>query len=227
MIYEIERGKTVGIFGQPGTGKTYLTRQIIDALEKDVVVFDTIGAIHPKNVTIYEVDKKDIDKQAILFAEIVKRTHRNVGVNLKRLIKDEIVDFTQALLLVSDLKNRYIFFDEMADYTPQMGKSTPELERLVRHGRNEGDTFFFNTQRPAYLTKNVVSLVTVAVFFRLVWERDIKVVKEILNNLGHTHITKEIIEITNQGVGDCKIYQFGTGANKGKMKEVYDAKERI
>ena len=206
---KIEKGKTVGIFGQKGTGKTYLTREFIQVIPQNVIVFDTIGVLKPNNVKMYEVDKKDIASQAVIFSEITKKTHHNIGVNLIRLIKSEIVEFTQSyLLLVGELKNKYIFVDEMADYTPQIGKSVPELERLVRHGRNVGDTFFFNTQRPAYLTKNIVSLVDVAIFFRLVWSRDIDVVKDILNNLGQREITKQIREITNQGVGEYKLYKF-------------------
>ena len=208
MELKIEKGKTVGIFGQKGTGKTYLTREIIEATPKNAIVFDTIGALKPNNAKIYEVDIKDLLKQAVMFAEISKGTHRNVCVDLKRLTKEEIVRFTQAYLSFVELKDRYIFFDEMADYTPQIGKTVPELERLVRHGRNVGDTFFFNTQRPAYLTKNVIALVDVAIFFRLVWDRDIVVVKDVLNNLGKTQITTEITAITNQEVGECKIYKF-------------------
>lgn len=207
----IEKTKTVGILGQKGTGKTYLTRQIAESIPKDCIVFDTIGALHPKGVKIYEVDLKDIDKQAILFSQITLKTHHNIGVDLSRLTKDEIVKFTNMYLSITKMKDKYIFIDEMADYTPQIGESSKELERLVRHGRNVGNTFIFNTQRPAYLTKNVVALIDVAVFFRLVWKNDIVVVKDLLNNLGKRDVPKQIREITNLNTGECKIYKFGAG----------------
>ena len=208
-MIRIERGKTVAVLGQKGTGKTYLCRQIAEAIPKDVIVFDTIGALKPKGVRIYEVDIKDLDKQAVLFSQLTLRTHRNIGVDFSRLTKDEIVYFTNAYLSITPLKQKYLIVDEMADYTPQIGDSSKELERLIRHGRNVGDTFIFNTQRPAYLTKNVISLVDVAVFFRLVWKRDIDVVKDLLNNLGLRNITSEIREITNLKTGQFKIYKFG------------------
>jgi DNA helicase HerA-like ATPase len=107
------------------------------------------------------------------------------------------------------MKNKYIIIDEMADYTPQIGQSSKEMERLVRHGRNFGNTFIFNTQRPATISKNILNLIDVVVFFRLVWERDIAVVKDVLNNMGKRHIRSEIAEITNFGVGEYKIYKFG------------------
>ena len=214
----IEKTKTIGILGQKGTGKTYLTRQIAESIPKNVVLFDTIGVVKPKGCMMYEVDIKQLDKQAVLFSQITLRTHHNIGLDLSRLTKDEIVNFTQLYLTITHMKDKYIIIDEMADYTPQIGESSKELERLVRHGRNFGNTFIFNTQRPAYLTKNVLNLIDVVVFFRLVWERDIVVVKDVLNNLGMKNITSEVTQITNFGVGECKIYKFGI-ATKGKGQE--------
>ena len=208
-MINIEKTKTIGILGQKGTGKTYLTRQIAEAIPKDIVLFDTIGAVKPKGTRMYEVDIKNLPKQAILFSQITVRTRHNIGVDFSRLTKDEIVSFMQSYLSITNMKNKYIIIDEMADYTPQIGESSKELERLVRHGRNFGCTFIFNTQRPAYLTKNILSLIDVAVFFRLVWERDIIVVKDVLNNLGKKNITTEVQAITNFGVGECRIYKFG------------------
>ena len=208
-MINIEKTKTVGILGQKGTGKTYLTRQIAEAIPKNVVLFDTIGVVKPKGTRVYEVDIKDPDRQAVLFSMITLKTSHNIGIDLSRLTKDEIVYFTQTYLKITPMKNKYIIIDEMADYTPQIGESSKELERLVRHGRNFGNTFIFNTQRPAYLTKNVLNLIDVVVFFRLVWKRDIDVVKDILNNLGKRNITSEITAITNFGVGECKVYKFG------------------
>ena len=165
---------------------------------------------------MYEVDIKQPEKQAILFSQITLGTHHNIGLDLSHLTKDEIVKFTQLYLAITPMKNKYVIIDEMADYTPQIGESSKELERLVRHGRNFGCTFIFNTQRPAYLTKNVLDLIDVAVFFRLVWERDIVVVKDVLNNLGKRNITTEIQEITNFGVGECKVYKFGMDTKETK-----------
>ena len=215
-MIKIEKTKTVGILGQKGTGKTYLTRQIAEAIPKNVVLFDTIGVVKPKGTRVYEVDIKDPDRQAILFSMITMRTSRNIGIDLSRLTKDEIVYFTETYLKITSMKDKYIIIDEMADYTPQIGQSSKELERLVRHGRNFGNTFIFNTQRPAYLTKNVLNLIDVVVFFRLVWERDIVVVKDVLNNLGKRNIKNEVTEITNFGIGEYKIYKFGIDSKRDK-----------
>ena len=185
---------------------------MIEKLDKGAIVFDTIGAVKPSNVRMYIVEPKEIEKQAVFFSEIVTHTKRNVGVNLSKLTQAEIVDFTDAfLILVYDrLKDRYIFIDEVAEYIPQtFGHKSEELERLIRHGRNRGNTFIFNTQRPSYITKNVLSLVDVLIVFRLVWVRDIQVIKDLLNNLGYRNITGEVRAITNQKTGEKRIYVFG------------------
>ena len=220
-MINIEKTKTIGILGQKGTGKSYLTRQIAEAIPKNGLVFDTIGILKPKGYQIYEVDIKKRMEQATIFSGITLRTHHNIGVDLSRLTKDEIVEFTNWYLSITPMKNKYIIIDEMADYTPQIGESSKELERLVRHGRNFGNTFIFNTQRPAYLTKNVLNLIDVVVFFRLVWKRDIDVVKDILNNLGKRNITNEVNEITNFGVGECKVYKFGVEGKDRKQEREY------
>ena len=200
--------RTVGILGQKGTGKTYLTRQFIEKLEKRAVVFDTIGAIKPKNVRMYDVEPVKLEEQAVFFSEIVKNTKKNVGVNLSKLTQDEIAQFTNYFLIISEIKDRYIFIDEMAEYTPQSGERSKEMERFVRLGRNSGNTFIFNTQRPAYIHKNILNLIDVLIVFRLVWERDIMVIKDLLNNLGYRNITGEIRKITNQKTGEKRIYVF-------------------
>jgi hypothetical protein len=62
------------------------------------------------------------------------------------------------------------------------------------------------------------------VFFRLVWKRDIDVVKDVLNNLGKRNITNEVNEITNFGVGECKVYKFGVDSKEEKTQRYADSK---
>ena len=135
------------------------------------------------------------------------------------------MEFSQLYLSITPFKDKYIIVDEFADYVPQIGESSKEFERLIRHGRNQGNTFIFGTQRPAYLTKNVASLVDIAIFFRLVWSRDIDVVKDVLNNLGKPQVTAEIREITNLGVGKCKIYKFGIISPEAQRMREYINKD--
>lgn len=207
-IVRIKRTKTIGIIGQKGTGKTYLTKQIAESIKNNGIVFNTIGALQPKGYKIYDVEPREVDKQTAIFTGITEGTHKNIGVNLSQLVKDEIVEFTDNYFKNTTLKDRWLILDEMSDYVNQGSNSSKELERFIRNGRNFGNTFIFNTQRPAHITKNVFNLIDILVVFRLVWKRDIEVIRDMLNNVGVKKPTIEIEQITNQGVGEFVTYYF-------------------
>lgn len=207
-ILRIKRTKTIGIIGQKGTGKTYLTKQIAESIKNNGIVFNTIGALQPKGYKIYDVEPREVDKQTAIFTGITEGTHKNIGVNLSQLVKDEIVEFTDNYFKNTTLKDRWLILDEMSDYVNQGSNSSKELERFIRNGRNFGNTFIFNTQRPAHITKNVFNLIDILVVFRLVWKRDIEVIRDMLNNVGVKKPTIEIEQITNQGVGEFVAYYF-------------------
>lgn len=207
-ILRIKRTKTIGIIGQKGTGKTYLTKQIAESIKNNGIVFNTIGALQPKGYKIYDVEPREVDKQTAIFTGITEGTHKNIGVNLSQLVKDEIVEFTDNYFKNTTLKDRWLILDEMSDYVNQGSNSSKELERFIRNGRNFGNTFIFNTQRPAHITKNVFNLIDILVVFRLVWKRDIEVIRDMLNNVGVKKPTIEIEHITNQGVGEFVTYYF-------------------
>jgi ABC-type transporter Mla maintaining outer membrane lipid asymmetry ATPase subunit MlaF len=80
-MINVEKTKTIGILGQKGTGKTYLTRQMAEAIPKNVVLFDTIGVVKAKGCQIYEVDIQQPEKQAVLFSQITLKTHHNIADN--------------------------------------------------------------------------------------------------------------------------------------------------
>lgn len=205
---KLQKERTIGLLGQKGTGKTYLTRKLIESINKDCLSFDTIGALKPKNARSYRVSLPNIKQQTQILSGIVQKTSKNININLSQLTQAEIVAFTNAFLRITPLDDKFVFIDEIHDYTPESGKRSHELERLVRHGRNVGITFVFNSHRPASVSKSVLSLTDVLVCFRLVWSRDIDVIKNILNNLGVTDIDGEIHRISNQQVGEYRLYEF-------------------
>ena len=202
--------RTIGILGQKGTGKTFLTRALINSFKDHCVIYDTIGAFKKEklNAQNFEVVPNDLEKQAIAWGVISSKTSKNVAVDLSRLTRKEIITFTDIALKTAEYKDKNIFIDEIADYLPEQASKSEEMERLIRHGRNEGDTFFFNTQRPAQISKNTLNLVDILIVFRLVWNRDIEVLEELFNSLAIKNITGEIQKITNQGVGEYQLYSF-------------------
>jgi nucleoside-triphosphatase THEP1 len=206
--------KTVGIIGMKGSGKTYHTRELAEALGKNCIIFDTIGALKVKSAQKYAADVGQMEKEGVAFGLMIKEVKsKSISINLNRYTREEVVDFTNyALGVAGEIKKKYIIVDEIADYLPQMGRQSKEMERLIRHGRNFGDTFIFNTQRPAYINKNTWDLVDILIVFRTVWNRDIEVLKEMLSNLGKTNkeIEPVIHTITKLPVGKYAMFVFSS-----------------
>jgi nucleoside-triphosphatase THEP1 len=195
--------KTVGIIGMKGSGKTYHTRELAEAIGKNCIIFDTIGALKVKSAQKYSADVGQMEKEGVAFGLMIKEVKS----------KSIVVDFTNyALATAGEIKKKYIIVDEIADYLPQMGRQSKEMERLIRHGRNFGDTFIFNTQRPAYINKNTWDLVDILIVFRTVWNRDVEVLKEMLSNLGKTNkdIEPIIHTITKLPVGKYAMFAFSS-----------------
>ena len=201
--------RTVGIIGAKGTGKTYLTRQIISTINERAIIFDTIGAINQPEAQKYEATKDRLNDQAIAFGMMIKGIRKkSLSINLSKLTREEVVQFTDLALTVAyaseHVKNKIFVFDEIHDYLPERYSRSKEVERLIRHGRNDNNTFIYNTQRPAQVTKNLFNLTDILVVFRLNWKHDLEVISEVLSNMGASKENVELIieRITNQKVGE-------------------------
>lgn len=210
--------RTIGIIGAKRTGKTYFTAKLCNQLineGKKLIVFDTIGELGKQiqGIKLYHVEPEKIEEQGIFFGSLIReyKGKKPIGVNLVDLTRDEIIDFTDAVLIsAGKVTNKYFVFDEVAEYLNQQYRQSRELERLIRHGGNWNNTFIFNTQRPAYLNKNTFNLIDILIVFRLNWNRDLSVVKELLTNTGmNDKEIREVIKmISNQRVGEYRAFQL-------------------
>jgi len=201
--------RTVGIIGAKGTGKTYLTRQIISTINERAIIFDTIGAINQPEAQKYEATKDGLNDQAIAFGMMIKGIRKkSLSINLSKLTREEVVQFTDLSFVTAyagqHVKNKIFVFDEIHDYLPERYSRSKEVERLIRHGRNDNNTFIYNTQRPAQVTKNLFNLTDVLIVFRLNWKHDLEVISEVLANMGGSkdEVEQVIQRITNQKVGE-------------------------
>ena len=210
--------RTIGIIGAKRSGKTYFTAHLCNSLigdGKKIIIFDTIGELGKqiKGIRLYRIEPQELEKQAVVFGTIIKeyKGKKPIGINLVDLTRDEIIDFTDMVLKITGkIENRYFVFDEVAEYLNQQYRQSRELERLIRHGGNWNNTFIFNTQRPAYLNKNTFNLIDILVVFRLNWNRDLAVVKELLTNTGMSdNEIKEMTKIiSNQRVGEFRAFKL-------------------
>lgn len=202
--------RTIGIIGMKRSGKSYLTRALIEGLQKDCVVWDTIGALQPKNCQKYTVEINNLADQAAAWGVLMKEVKRpSISIDLGNLTRDEKVEFADISLKIGGgMKNKFVFFDEISDFLPQKYSQSQEVERLIRHSGNAGNTFVFNTQRPAYLNKNTFNLVDVLYSFKLIYPKDIEVLKEILSDTGKEDISGMIHTIKHLRVGEFGLFVF-------------------
>lgn len=210
------RKRTIGIIGAKGTGKTYKTREMVEKINGGCIIFDTIGAIRQPSASKYEATKINLQQQAIAFGMMIKTVKKkSLSINLSKLTREEAVLFTDLTLTTAyasdHIKNKVFVFDEIHDYLPERYSRSKEVERLVRHGRNDNNTFIYNTQRPAQVTKNLFNLTDVLIIFRLNWKHDLEVVREALYNLGgrSEQVNPIIYRITNQKIGEYTTLVLG------------------
>ena len=206
--------RTIGIIGAKRSGKTYFSSKLAEYLGENCIIFNTIGAMDVNNAIQYKIERKNLEKQAVIFGTLISEKNRrkstkSISVNLVELTRDEIIEFTDlALTIPEKIENRYIIVDEVSDYLSQIYSQSREMERLIRHGGNFGNTFIFNTQRPAYLNKNTFNLIDILIVFRVNWTRDLAVIREMLSQGGipEAQIKEEIKIITRLPVGYYRPY---------------------
>lgn len=202
--------KTIGIIGMKRSGKSYLTRALVEGLKKECIVWDTIGALQPKNCQKYTVEINKIPEQAAAWGVLMKEVkNTSISIDLNNLTREEKVEFADISLKIGGgMKNKFVVFDEISDFLPQKYSQSQEVERLIRHSGNAGNTFIFNTQRPAYLNKNTFNLIDVLYSFKLVYPKDIEVLKEILSDTGKDDLTGMIHTIKGLRVGEFGLFIF-------------------
>lgn len=176
--------RTIAHIGQKGTGKTTLIRMAIDDLPPGTpcVVFDPLNVI--EGPIKYNITHKSLGYGNI-FAKLVNRhikKNETIIIAFDRLVNQEITPFVDDFLPHVRLKDGLWIFDEIHEYTPQMGGAYSfETERLIRHTRNDNNGVWMSTQRPAFASKKVLALSDYIILFRLSYPNDLDVVKSLIS----------------------------------------------
>ena len=211
---------TISVLGGKGSGKTtfLVLEGIRRAYEKKSLLIDCGGIITLKKLKSLGVANKvrllAVTQKLVLQLE----DRKNLKEFFKFLFRDRRVLFVLRLELtatqsgqffnlicpdLSQLKNIVLLIDESQEVLPQLGRGySPELEKLVRLGRNFNITIYLGSQRPQSLDKKVLGLVDMHYFGKMTYYRDINILSEILG-LGGAKIKSEFqrsIKRLNTGV---------------------------
>ena len=178
------------------------------------IVFDPLNVIDGK--VKYNITKKSLSYGSI-FAKLVNRhvkKNETVIIAFDRLVNQEITPFVDDFLPGVNLKDGLWIFDEIHEFTPQMGGAYSfETERLIRHTRNDNNGVWMSTQRPAFASKKVLALADYTILFRLTYPNDLEVVGKLIS----VSQQKEQILETIQGKGFLEGYTIDFGPQAGKF----------
>jgi len=173
--------RTVSIIGGKGSGKT-TTLKLFMGEFKPILVFDPIGVFNYPNAIRVAISKDSIK----LGSDVAKKINfaigskQNVIISFQNLLQIEINAFLNDLFPALRVKDCLIAFDETHEFVPQIGFSSSEVERYIRHCRNYNVGIFLTSLRPAAVNKNILALTDYLILYRLTWYHDLKAMQDLL-----------------------------------------------
>lgn len=195
--------ETLGIVAQRGSGKTYLTRVLLEELVGaglPAVVVDPMGvywgarssadgASDGLPIVVFGGDHGDVPLEptaGTVIADWVTSARRSCILDLSTFRKGEQRRFVQDFAERLYQKNReplHLILDEADLWAPQ--RPGPEqarllgaIEDLVRRGRARGIGLSLVTQRPAVINKDVLTQVSVLIALRITGPQDRRAIEE-------------------------------------------------
>lgn len=177
--------RKVAILGGTGSGKTSTLKMIAAVSPVTVYLFDPLNVIRIKGFdrVIFGKGAKEKGQDAAkLFS---KMKPRNMIFSFRDFLQDELSTFMNSFFANWQPRDCIIGLDEIHEFIPEGGTGgqyAPEVERAVRHWRNNNVGFVFDSQRPALVKKNVLALTDFLILYRTTWPHDLKAIKEVLQN---------------------------------------------
>ena len=178
---QIKQGNIISILGKRGSGKTKLAQSIVEklAVEHPVFVFDIVHNWNKdkykifKTISIHEMPVNGIhvyqEFQNFQFAQFTSDFYSNVA------LMNNPTNVTYPFFLC---------FDEIYLHITNSNLDSPENEtfkRLLILARNYGVGLIFTSQRPAILSKNILTASDFIYSFKLHNHLDVKQLEDCFN----------------------------------------------
>ncbi len=243
--------KRLAVLAMQGAGKTYLAgvieEEMLDYLlaQKEtnakLIIIDPVGAhwgIREKYpIHIIGGDHGDIEvdmDSGRLFARMVNETNISVLFDLSQMEMEDMIEFVSKFLKETFQITKtptHIILEEADMFAPQRSVtsnqkySSAAVDSIVRRGRGRGLGMTMITQRPAVLSKNVLTQVDASIILNVTGQRDLETIKEHLDSsgLGKTEINDHIEKIMKFQKGQALLFS----PSWLKRTEVIKIRERI
>lgn len=210
--------KKVQILAKTDSGKTYTASKICEEMLKEnqpIVIVDPVSAywgLKEKFAIVifadsrnkhadYQLkdDQQTINTQAELIADFLATNPASAIIDLKYWVESKQQKFMAAFAQRLYLKNkvpRHVFIEEADIFIPQTSFYPDEIDsrhhtdNLVRRGRQEGLGCTIISQRPALVSKNVLTQSDLSIYLHLGGRADLAPCKQELDD--DAELSKEL-----------------------------------
>lgn len=222
-------GKRLALLAMQGAGKTYtagvIEEEMLDYIIENpdtnakIIIMDPVGAhwgIREKfPIHIVGGDHGDIEldpESGHAFAQLSHDFNLSMLFDLSTISQDEaiqfVTDFSDKIFQITKTPT-HIIYEEADMFAPQRPSSSKHklslaaLDSIVRRGRGRGIGCTLITQRPAVISKNVLTQVDASIILNITGETDLKTIRDYLDSAG---LNKKEIDAHVE-----KIMKFGKG----------------
>ncbi|HWH07978.1 MAG TPA: ATP-binding protein [Candidatus Thermoplasmatota archaeon] len=188
-IEGLDRGRVVGVLGMPGVGKTEDAAQIVARSNLAVLALDPVGVLSQKleGADVYLVHVPRQFNLAATWDWTRDKLYGGEKVvwDLKEWRTAEIQKLADAMVpKLKTLRNCVVVVDEVQKITPDfsadMGRGAPDFKDWLTVRRNQGVSFVWTSQRPAFVSMTVRGLTDAWLVHRLFYANDREVIKNLL-----------------------------------------------
>ncbi len=221
---ELVTGRTC-IIAQSGAGKSWSIAVLCEQLCKHGIGFcliDTEGeyfSLKEKfDITWVGADEEcDVDIEKVNLKSLISEAVRESKAIIYDVSEVDMIPRVTRLAHVlydvaTELRTPYLLIIEEADkFIPQSRDSIKKIEEISRRGRKRGLGLLVATQRPAIVTKNILSQCNSQIIGKLSIENDLKAVSLFFSS------KQEVEELTTLTPGDFFV-MGGLTSEKTKMR---------
>lgn len=201
LIENITQRK-VALLGGTGSGKTTILKMLAYYSKVAYVMLDILGVVKiedseylvkPQHIRVdsKSIRRGNINDIIMVVMELI-REKTPVILSFEGLSHEEIIMFSDMFFEKYYVPGSIIYVDEVHEIAHQQGLSSLEFLRFFKVARNHNMGFIVDSQRPAFVDKDILALCDYMVILRVTYPNDSDVVKALIGGIAGDE-TKAII----------------------------------